>query len=69
MTLPYFFIEQLAPETNNLILNEEQSKHVVQVLRMQKDEEILLTDGNGKKAHALIFDDHRKRCEVKNCFG
>lgn len=65
MTLPYFFIEQLAPETNNLILNEEQSKHVVQVLRMQKDEEILLTDGNGIKAHALIFDDHRKRCEVK----
>lgn len=65
MSFPYFFVEQLAPEAHNLILNEEQSKHIVQVLRMQKDEQILLTDGKGSKAHALIIDDHRKRCEVE----
>jgi 16S rRNA (uracil1498-N3)-methyltransferase len=65
MSLPYFFIEQLAPEAQNLILNEEQSKHIIQVLRMQKGEGILLTDGKGSKADAVIVDAHRKRCEVK----
>ncbi len=65
MSLPYFFVEKLAPETQNLTLNEEQSKHVIQVLRMQKGDAILLTDGKGSKAHAHIIDDHRKRCEAK----
>ena len=65
MSLPYFFVEHLAPEAQNLILNEEQSKHIVQVLRKQKEEEILLTDGKGSKAHSLIVDDHRKYCEIK----
>ena len=65
MSLPYFFVEKLTPEAQNLTLNEEQSKHIIQVLRMQKEEEILLTDGKGTKAHSVITDDHRKRCEVK----
>ena len=64
MSLPYFFVEQLVGENQNLVLDEEQSKHIVQVLRMQKGEEILLTDGKGIKAHAIIKDDHRKRCEI-----
>ena len=65
MSLPYFFVEHLAGGVTPLTLSEEQSKHIVQVLRMQKDEEILLTDGKGSKAHAVIIDDHRKRCEIK----
>ena len=65
MSLPYFFVDKLAPKTQNLALNEEQSKHIIQVLRMQKEDEILLTDGKGIKAHSVIVDDHRKRCEVK----
>ena len=65
MSLPYFFVEKLTPEAQNLTLNEEQSKHIIQLLRMQKEEEILLTDGKGTKAHSVITDDHRKRCEVK----
>jgi 16S rRNA (uracil1498-N3)-methyltransferase len=65
MSLPYFFIEQLTASSRSLILNEEQSKHIIQVLRMQKGDEVLLTDGKGNKAHARILDDHRKRCEVE----
>src|SRR5215203_992948 len=65
MSLPFFFVPKLAPEAQNLILNEEQSKHIIQVLRIQKQEAILLTDGQGIKAHSVIIDDHRKRCEVK----
>ena len=65
MSLPYFFIEQLTAGSRSLVLNEEQSKHIIQVLRMEKDEELLLTDGKGNKAHARIIDDHRKHCEVE----
>ena len=65
MTLPYFFIEQLTDATRTLVLNEEQSKHMIQVLRKQKGEEVLLTDGKGSGAHARIVDDHRKHCEVE----
>jgi 16S rRNA (uracil1498-N3)-methyltransferase len=31
---------------------------------MQKGDEILLTDGKGKKAKALVTDDNRKKCVV-----
>jgi 16S rRNA (uracil1498-N3)-methyltransferase len=65
MSLPYFFVEQLVLPGQSLVLNEEQSKHIVQVLRIQKGEQILLTDGKGTKAHTVVTDDHRKRCEVK----
>ena len=65
MSLPYFFIEQLTAASRSLVLNEEQSKHMIQVLRMEKGEEVFLTDGKGSKAHARIVDDHRKHCEVE----
>jgi 16S rRNA (uracil1498-N3)-methyltransferase len=65
MTLPYFFVEQLVSPGQSLILSEQQSKHIVQVLRMKKEQQILLTNGKGAKAHSVITDDHRKRCEVK----
>ena len=65
MPLPYFFIPQIANTNENLVLDEDQSKHIIQVLRMQNGEELLLTDGKGKKACAVITDDHRKHCTVK----
>lgn len=46
-------------------MDEDTSKHVISVLRMQKGEEILLTDGKGQKATATIIDDNRKRCSVE----
>ncbi|MGZ3924306.1 MAG: RsmE family RNA methyltransferase [Flavisolibacter sp.] len=63
MTLPFFFVEDL--NTNLLVLNEETSKHMISVLRMQKGEQVLLTDGKGNKATAAIVDDNRKRCTVQ----
>src|SRR5687768_11250905 len=65
MALPFFFVEHITSFGQTLVLKEEQSKHIVQVLRMQKEEEILLTDGKGTRLHTVIIDDHRKRCEVK----
>jgi len=64
MALPFFYIEAITA-TDNLVLNEETSKHIVQVLRMQNGEELQLTDGKGCLIKAKIIDNNRKRCAVK----
>jgi 16S rRNA (uracil1498-N3)-methyltransferase len=63
MNLPFFFVEDL--NNPNIILNEDTSRHMINVLRMQRGEEVLLTDGKGKKAKASIVNDNRKRCLVE----
>lgn len=63
MSLAFFYKEDL--EGNLLVLDEDSSKHVVQVLRKQKGANILLTDGKGRKALTEIVDDNRKRCAVR----
>lgn len=62
MSLSYFFVEQLNDQS--IQLDEDTSKHMIGVLRMQKGEKVLLTDGKGRKATAEIVDDNRKRCVV-----
>lgn len=63
MSLPFFFVETLNDQ--RIVLNEDTSKHMINVLRMEKGEEVLLTDGKGKKAKASIVDDNRKKCVVE----
>ena len=63
MPLSYFFVEDV--NDRKIQLNEDTSKHVISVLRMQKGEELLLTNGKGQKAIAHILDDNRKRCLVE----
>ncbi|TWI83730.1 16S rRNA (uracil1498-N3)-methyltransferase [Lacibacter cauensis] len=65
MALPFFYIESLDSSQQLLTLNEETSKHVVQVLRMQAGEQLNLTDGKGNLFTALINDAHKKHCVVK----
>ncbi|HVE61666.1 MAG TPA: RsmE family RNA methyltransferase [Chitinophagaceae bacterium] len=62
MALPFFYVENL--ENKIITLDEDTSKHI-NVLRMQKGEQILLTDGKGKKAQANIIDVNRKKCAVE----
>jgi 16S rRNA (uracil1498-N3)-methyltransferase len=63
MALPFFYIEESTIQSN-IVLNEETSKHVVQVLRMQNGEQLQLTDGKGSLFTAEITDNNRKRCAV-----
>lgn len=42
-------------------LSEEESKHCIRVLRLEKGEELHLTDGRGNLYHATITDDHPKQ--------
>ena len=65
MQLPFFYIGSFDSSTKTIILDEETSRHVVQVLRMKKGEKINLTDGKGNLLTAEIMLDHKKHCEVK----
>lgn len=65
MALPFFYIESFDASQQLLTLNEETSKHVVQVLRMQVGEQLNLTDGKGNLLTASITEAHKKHCVVR----
>ncbi len=64
MSLPFFYEENL-PDSSQFILSEESSRHIVQVLRMQEGEQLLLTNGKGQTLTAEIVTAHKKKTEVK----
>ncbi len=45
-------------------LNEDESKHIIRVLRLKNGDLINLTDGKGGLYKAELIDDHPKRCTV-----
>ena len=65
MALPFFYKEDIAANSESIILDEDASKHIVQVLRMQHGEQLNLTDGKGNLFTTVIIDDHKKKCTVK----
>jgi len=65
LTLPFFYINEYDTSQKQIVLDEDTSKHIVQVLRMKKEERINLTDGKGNLLTAGIIDDHKKHCTVE----
>lgn len=65
MFLPAFFAETISVTGDDVVLEADTSKHIVQVLRMHAGDRILLTDGKGKKAEAQILDPNKKNCNVR----
>ena len=65
MALPFFYSESITTGATSFSLNEETSKHIAQVLRMQNGEQIQLTDGKGSVFTAEITDNNKKKCAVK----
>jgi 16S rRNA (uracil1498-N3)-methyltransferase len=65
MPLPFFYKEDITTTAKAITLDEDTSKHVVQVLRMQNGEQLQLTDGKGNLFTAEITDAHKKHCTVK----
>lgn len=65
MTLPFFYIPEFVSSQKEIVLDEDTSRHVVQVLRMKEGEKLNLTDGKGNLITAGIIDDHKKHCAVK----
>jgi len=65
MTLPFFYISEYVPSQKEFVLDEDTSRHVVQVLRKKEGEKLNLTDGKGSLITAEIADAHKKHCSVK----
>ena len=65
MNLPLFFSVQAISASNTLVLDEDTSKHVAQVLRMREGELLQLTDGKGNRVTAQITEAHKKHSNVK----
>jgi len=65
MNLPYFYMDDYRPDKKDIVLNEDTSRHIIQVLRMKKGGQLHLTDGRGNLVAAEITDDHKKHCAAK----
>ena len=65
MALPFFYINEYITSQEEIVLDEETSRHVVQVLRMKEGEKLNLTDGRGNLITAEVVDAHKKHCSVK----
>lgn len=64
MALPSFYIPSYNPGQQEVVLDEDNSRHVVQVLRMKPGELVQLTDGRGRLLEGAIADAHKKYCRV-----
>jgi 16S rRNA (uracil1498-N3)-methyltransferase len=64
MALPFFYKENIDLNTKEVVLDEDTSKHIVQVLRMKTGEQLQLTNGKGHLFTTEITDDNRKKCIV-----
>jgi len=64
MALPYFYIRAANADITQLTLDENNSKHIIQVLRMKIGELMHVTDGQGHIFTCKIIDDHKKKCIV-----
>src|SRR6187455_1657387 len=64
MTLPFFYINEYNTAQKEIVLDEDTSRHVVQVLRMKEGEKLNLTDGKGSLITAEVIDAHKKHCSV-----
>lgn len=65
MNLPLFYITDVLAGQPEITLDEDTSKHVVNVLRMKKGDQLYVTNGKGFLLLTAITDDHKKRCQVK----
>lgn len=56
-----FYTPGINPTHSQYFLNEEESKHAIRVMRLEKGAEVQLIDGNGGFYTASILDAHPKR--------
>ena len=65
MAIPFFYLSTYQAGEKIIQLNEDTSRHIAQVLRMEPGEDILLTDGKGAKLSAKIIEAHKKKSHVE----
>jgi len=58
-----FFKDEI---TNNIIiLNEEESRHCVKVLRIKTGEQVTVTNGKGEEVNCILINNNPKQCELE----
>jgi len=62
--IPRFFFNGPLAVNTTVRLDADTAKHIWQVLRMDADDRILLTDGNGNSAEGTIHIAERHKCDV-----
>lgn len=65
MSESYFYIDQYSSSQKEIILDEDTSYHIVQVLRMKPEQKLQLTDGKGNLVTGHIAECHKKHCTVQ----
>src|SRR5206468_1617975 len=60
-----FYTPDIEAASSTYYLNEEESKHSIRVLRLQKGDNIQLIDGRGGLYTATISDAHPKRTQLQ----
>lgn len=65
MSIPYFYEPSILSGQTSFTLNEISSKHCVQVLRMQENQRIDITNGMGYLFEATILTAHKKNTIVQ----
>jgi 16S rRNA (uracil1498-N3)-methyltransferase len=65
MELPFFYTQTTGDAHTLITLDEDNSKHITQVLRMKIGEQLLLTNGKGNLFTCAIVEEHKKKCVVK----
>lgn len=60
-----FYVPEIEPETKEIALSEEESKHACRVLRLKNGDQLILLDGRGGTFLTEIVEDHPKHCTVK----
>lgn len=60
----WFYDENIAGNSKEHLLNEDESAHILRVLRMQIGEEIAVVNGKGSLFNARIIGKEGKRCEI-----
>ena len=65
MSIPYFYEPSILSGQTSFTLNEISSKHCVQVLRMQENQRIDITNGMGYLFEATILSAHKKNTIVQ----
>jgi 16S rRNA (uracil1498-N3)-methyltransferase len=65
MSIPYFYEPSILSGQTSFTLNEISSKHCVQVLRMQENQRVDITNGLGYLFEAVIVNAHKKNTLVQ----
>lgn len=60
-----FYLPEITPDSKQITLSEEESKHACRVLRLKSGDKIILLDGRGGTYLAEITEDHPKHCTVQ----